>query len=79
MSKTITIEDGRYEVGFGIGAWAKSKEKKTVQKGDVRVIAKVLMHAWSIQNCYGKNNVWWVPVYENENSPDDLRKWINNL
>jgi len=80
----ITIQDGKYEIGAGMGCWAKSFETVTVTKGDVRLIGGILMSAYrveipSIWNFKeGRDQVWWTPVDEKFNTPEDLRNWIKS-
>ena len=80
--KKITLEDGRYEIGIGIGAWAKSVEDKSVTHGTVRVIGGILMCAWNIQPVnwpWQDHEVSWHPVDDSKNMPEDLRAWVQRL
>lgn len=83
--KKVTIENGRYEIGGGMGCWAKSMETTTINKGDVRLIGGVLMYAYRIRVASfwnfkeGRDEVWWTPVDEEFNNSQNLRNWVNNL
>lgn len=72
------ILDDKYELGGGIGAWAKSHENG-VLKGEVRVIGGELMFAWVVHfRKYSKNEVWWVPVDKSRSYDNaQLRLWMN--
>ena len=77
--KKITIEDGRYEVGEGVGAWAKSHE--SVERGTVRVIGGKLMEAkyiWS-RRWWQEPVICWTPVDDKGNSYEALRAWMASL
>ena len=78
------ILDGKYELGGGLGCWAKSKERYAqVRKGDVRVIDGVLMYAFSVKQAPWyqlsdiRDEVWWTPVDEKYNTMENLRKFKN--
>lgn len=77
------ILDDKYELGGGMGSWAKSKETVTVTKGDVRTIGGILMYAYTVYSvpwykftgdC--RHVVNWCPVDELLNNPENLRKWM---
>lgn len=83
--KTVILND-KYELGGGMGSWAKSRETVTVNEGDVRLIGGVLMSAYRVTrspwwkllgDC--RDEVWWTPVDEAFNSFDNLRNWINRV
>ncbi len=82
--KKITIEDNKYEVGSGIGAWLKSYEYNVV-KGDVRSFNGVLLKAYMV--CPRTkffvielpSEIWWNPVDEDFNTYENLRTWIDKL
>lgn len=71
----LTIEDGRYEMGGGYGCWALSRDKN-VARGDVRVIAGVLMKVYTIRKRrFTAPYVRWIPVDEEYNNYDNLKKF----
>ena len=78
---TKIILDDKYEIGLGIGCWAKSIEKYSVVEGDVRLIGNVLMSAYNIEplNFVFGNRVWWKPIDDNFNSNENYRKWVKGL
>lgn len=83
MKKVIL--DDKYELGGGLGSWAKSLETITVTKGDVRLIGGLLMYAYTIVPASffnfkeGRDVVNWVPIDYEFNTFDNLHKWINSL
>ncbi len=80
--KKITIENGRYEVGLGMGNWAESMEKSQVPLGTVRLIGGFLMSAYRCSRdglFFGKWETWWTPTDEKENSSEALRAWVASL
>ena len=80
MSKKVTLDNDKYILGGGMGSWAKSYESATINKGDVRLIGRVLMYAYTIYNSWKDGQeVTWCPVDEKFNTPDNLRNWMNNL
>lgn len=89
MSKKITYKQGdiEYELGGGLGSWAKSLETVTVNIGDVRVIGKKLMCAFIIRRASmwnfkeGRDEVCWMPVDDAEKQYlfPDIKKWMDSL
>lgn len=83
MSKKIMLDD-KYELGGGLGSWAKSREAATINIGDVRVIGGILMYAYIIKEASpfnfkeGRDEVCWTPV-DNKLGFDDLREWVKNV
>ncbi len=81
MSKKVIL-DNKYELGGGLGSWAKSRESVTINKGDVRVIGGILMYAYSIYrtNSFSiiGDEVNWCPV-DTKLGFDDLRDWVKNV
>ena len=82
MSKKIIL-DNKYELGGGMGSWAKSYEYD-VKLGDVRVIGGKLMYAYSIYNRYFvfiilTPKINWCPVDETLKFDVDMKKWIASL
>lgn len=80
MSKKVTIENGRYEVGGGLGSWAESSERG-VPVGTVRLIGGVLMSAWIVRGdkWFEAPAVLWTPVDSTRNNPEELRRWEAGL
>lgn len=82
--KKITIEDGKYEVGLGMGAWLKSQEYGVV-KGDVRFISGILFKAYNVIPRTKflvfdlPSEIWWTPVDEKFNTHANLREWAGKL
>lgn len=80
--KKILYNNGvQYELGGGMGSWAKSFENG-VKHGDVRRINLVLMYAYTVRHKYAiflfkKSEVNWCPVDETFNTPENLRNWMN--
>lgn len=83
MSK-IMIENEKYELGTGMGCWAKSFEAVFVTKGDVRLIGGLLMSAYRIETMSfwnfieGRYEVWWTPITDSFNTPENLKNWIKS-
>ena len=78
----IIIENGKYEIGDGLGCWAKSSEVVTVTEGDVRLIGGILMFAYHVErspwykitgDC--RDVVNWTPVDNTFNTYENLRSW----
>ena len=82
MKKILYIQgDVTYELGGGLGSWAKSVEKKVV-KGTTRFIGEVLMYAYTVypKGCFNKYEINWCPVDRDLcHDFDKLRSWKNNL
>ena len=79
ISKEIII-DKKYIVGLGMGNWCSSIESATINVGDVRLIAGVLMYAYTVDNGFFKpQTVNWVPVDDKFNTPENMRHWIKSL
>lgn len=79
--KKIVI-DNKYELGNGMGCWAKSYENYEINEGEVRFIDHILMYAYQIYppsfwSFKSTTEVWWTPVDYSYNTPENLRKWIN--
>jgi len=86
MKKVILTQgDIIYELGIGLGNWAKSLETVTINQGDVRLIGGILMYAYIIKEASffnltdGRTQVTWAPVDENFNTFDNQTKWKNSL
>jgi len=80
--KKIILND-HYELGAGIGSWAKSKESHSVKHGDVRYIGKILMYAYSVYptpwySVYD-SEVNWTPVDDKSNTYPDLYRWLKEV
>lgn len=76
--KTITLKTHgvTYELNTYTGAWAKSRERGVCQ-GTVRVIGKVLMHAWTIHGRgWRKPEVLWSPVDDKFNTHENAAEWL---
>lgn len=72
------ILDNKYELGGGMGCWAKSFENN-IKVGHVRVIGGKLMKATYVYiKRWKPNEVWWTPVDENRESTDwdAMKEWI---
>lgn len=81
-SKRILFDNDRYEVGLGMGQWAKSVESKPVDLGSVRVVGGVLMYAYSQHKFgfgFGSWEISWVPVDDKANTPNGMRVWVASL
>jgi hypothetical protein len=76
MKKVILNE--KYELGAGLGCWAKSREYVTIQPGDVRFIGGMLMYAYSVKYCLITCEVNWTPIDHRQNF-EDLRNWMNRI
>lgn len=75
-----TIIYNRYEIGIGLGCWAKSDEYDTVREGDVRYIGGILMHAYVIRRKFlFKYIVSWCPIDDQINTMEKMKEWINKL
>lgn len=62
MDSKKIILNNKYELGCGLGSWAKSFEND-VKSGDVRFIGGVLMYAYTVYpRKWSKNEVNWTPV-----------------
>lgn len=48
MTRQIILDD-RYKVVGLLGCWVQSKETATINQGDVRLIAGVLMYAYTVR------------------------------
>lgn len=79
MERTrIIFDDGRYEVGVGLGQWAVSIERRKPVIGEVRIVGDVLMYAFSARRAptfFERWEISWVPVDQKLNSFEDLAKW----
>lgn len=76
MSVKVTL--GKYELGGGMGCWARSFENN-VDVGEVRVIGEVLMHSrYVYRRKWSKNEISWVPVDDKLNGFSQLKDWIRN-
>lgn len=80
--KKVILND-KYELGGGMGSWAKSYESATVTVGDVRLIGGVLMSAYMVRSpsffSLKADEVHWTPVDDKYNNFDNLRIWINQV
>ena len=76
MKKTIWSQgDIEYEIGYGLGNWAESKESRHLEKGDTRVIKGLLMCVYSAEYGFFNSIYKWVPVDENFNTFENRRTW----
>lgn len=78
--KEVQLKQGEivYTLGGGLGSWAKSQERNIIT-GTVRCIGGKLMEAWLIDVpfLWGKDTIHWSPI--EDNTPEAMRKWMNNL
>lgn len=74
---TLDLNGTIYELGGGLGAWAKSRENG-VKRGTVRMIGGVLLYAWAIhqRGWFGPHEVYWAPAERDFNSVENLRKFV---
>lgn len=80
--KKITLTDSNglsYELGTGLGFWAKSIEKRTLDIGDTRVIGGILMCIYLANYGVLKATYNWVPVDEKFNTFENQKKWKSSL
>lgn len=84
MTKKIILDD-RYKVVGLLGCWVQSKETATINEGDVRFIAGVLMYAYSVHRASffnfmdGRDTVNWVVVDQQFNNMESIRQWMLQL
>lgn len=80
MSKKTILNQGdiSYELGGGLGSWAKSKERKVLDIGDTRVIGGILMSVYMADYGFLINKYDWTPV-DKELCYDfkRLTEWMN--
>jgi hypothetical protein len=75
--KKIILND-KYELGLGMGSWAKSNENNVII-GECRKINGIVMYAYSIykRELFRLDEVNWCPVDESFNTIENLRSWVN--
>lgn len=81
FSKKVIL-DGKYELGIGVGCWAKSYERN-VKVGDLRKIGDKLMFAYNVWPKSGfffmftTYEVNWVPVDAQDTGEyNNMRAWV---
>lgn len=79
--KTVILTQGDldYELGVGLGNWAKSKEDNHLEIGHTRVIGGILMAVYMRKLKMFKSEYTWTPVDRDFNSFENQREWRNSL
>lgn len=75
--KTILLKQGdiEYQLGGGLGSWAKSFERYRVEVGTVRLIDSILMSAYTVYPKWTVYEINWSPIDEKFNTFENLRSW----
>lgn len=78
-NKKVVLTQGEvdYELGGGLGCWARSTEERRLDVGDTRVINGILMSVYKAKYKFFDSEYTWTPVDEKYNSFENLTLWIN--